>query len=89
MPKTNVSAVDALNAEIKALEVDLNYASARAREYGNMKYGGTKADREKFYQWNDEAKRVQRQITDLQNKIQKHTKADGTGGGNDDDTPLF
>ena len=40
----------------------------KAKEYGNVKYGGTKKTQEMFRLWNDEAKRLQKQLSDIESK---------------------
>lgn len=43
----------------------------KAHQYGNIKYGGTLKTREKFEMWNDEAKRLQKEISKIESKGRK------------------
>ena len=80
------SSSKSISNQIKALEIDLRYALLKTEEYGNVPYGGTKSTREKFYEWNEEVHRLQRQIFDLQKKHQS-SKTDVAVAN--DDAPLF
>lgn len=64
------------------LEEELKWAERQAHIFGSVKYGGTKATRELFYQWNDEVKR-------LQNELAKLPKSRKSSKSSDDDVPLF
>ena len=47
------------------IETDMKYAVKMAKKFGNMKYGGTHKSRELFEQWNNEAKKLSDELTNL------------------------
>ena len=53
---------------VAGLKIDLDYALMKAKEYGNVKYGGTKKTQEMFRLWNDEVRRLQKQLSDIESK---------------------
>lgn len=56
----------ALDNKIKGLEIELNYAIMKRREFGSVRYGGTRKTRELFEQWSDEVRRLQKELHKVQ-----------------------
>lgn len=63
-------------------KVELDYAQKKAHEYGNARYGGTKETRNRFEMWNDEVKRLQNEVAQLEEQV-------GESVNEDDAAPKF
>ncbi len=72
-----------IDDKVAGLKVELEYAQMKAHEYGNIKYGGTRATREKYEMWSAEAKRLAAEL-DIAEKWQRKTMKKSN-----DDIPLF
>ncbi len=57
-------------------KVDLDYAQRKANEYGNARYGGTKETRDRFEMWNDEVKRLQKEVARLEEQVRESVSED-------------
>lgn len=58
-------------SKLAGLKVELNYAMMKAKEYGNVKGGGSLKTRERFLMWNDQVKKLQKQIAKEESKKKK------------------
>lgn len=65
-------------------KVDLEYAQMKADEYGTVPYGGTLETRKRFEMWNNEVKRLQKEIARLEEQV-----GDTVSEDEDNDTPKF
>ena len=52
--------------KIAGLKVDLDYAIMKRKEYGTVKYGGTKKTREAFDMWSNEVRRLQKELASIE-----------------------
>lgn len=66
----------ASSSRIAGLKVNLEYALMKSHEYGNVRYGGTRATRERFEMWNDEVKRLQKLLMKEEEKQATRKKSD-------------
>lgn len=57
--------------KLAGLKIDLKYALIKAKEYGNVPYGGTKKTRKYFEMWEEEVKRLRKEINAIKSEIQK------------------
>ena len=65
------SGINSVNNRLAGAKVELEYALMKRSEYGNVKYGGTKTTRERFEMWNNEVRKLQKEISELEKKKRK------------------
>ena len=64
----------ASSTRIAGLKVELEYATLKRSEFGSVKYGGTKATRERFEMWDKEVKRLQKALDKAESRKTKRKK---------------
>lgn len=71
MPKGSRGGKNSIQNALAGNRIDLEYARMKAKEYGNIRYGGTTRTRNLFEQWNDEVRRLEQERITLEKKIKE------------------
>lgn len=75
------SGINSISNQIAGKTAELKYAQSQASRYGSVKYGGTKATRERYEMWSKQVKTLQKEISELEKKKRKKQRSS--------DYPLF
>ena len=68
------SGINSISNRLAGAKVELEYALMKRSEYGAVRYGGTKTTRERFEVWNNEVRKLQKEISELEKKKRKKNK---------------